>query len=72
MEIHPILGFYERLTVVIKTYIRKVLFKRKMSEDQLTIVLANMESRVNNLTLTYTVDEVDHPAAWQKTRSDSH
>lgn len=52
--------FYGRLMGVVKNCICKDLFKRKVSEDELTTVLAKTEIRVNNH-LTNINDDVDHP-----------
>lgn len=54
-------GFYERLIGVVKSCIRKVLFKRKISEDELRTILTEVEMRVNNRPLTYIDDDVNHP-----------
>ncbi|XP_050705313.1 uncharacterized protein LOC126990672 [Eriocheir sinensis] len=54
-------GFYERLIGVVKSCIRKVLFKRKISEDELRTILTEVEMRINNRPLTYIDDDVSHP-----------
>lgn len=45
-------GFYKRIIKVVKTVICKVLFKRNVS-DELITVLDETEIRVNSRPLTY-------------------
>lgn len=54
-------GFYERLIGVVKSCLRKVLFKRKISEDELRTILTEVEMRINNRPLTYIDDDINHP-----------
>ena len=54
-------GFYERMIGSVKNCIRKVLYKKKISEDELMTVLAEVEMRINNRPLTYIDDDIDHP-----------
>lgn len=55
-------GFYERLVGIVKNCIRKTLFKRKINEDELVTILAEVEMRVNNRPLTYMTDDLNQPA----------
>lgn len=54
-------GFYERLIGVVKNCIRKVLYKRKISEDELHTILTEVEMRINNRPLTYVDDDINNP-----------
>ena len=52
-------GFYERLIGVVKSCLKKVLFKRKVSIEDLYTLVAEIENRVNNRPLTYISDDID-------------
>ena len=52
-------GFYERLIGIVKVCLRKVLYHRKVSEDELSTILTEIEARVNNRPLLYLGDEGD-------------
>ena len=52
-------GFYERLIGVVKSCLKKVLFKKKVSIEDLYTIVAEVESRVNNRPLTYISDDID-------------
>lgn len=54
-------SFYERLIGVVKNCIRKVLFKRKLTDDELATILTEVEMRINNRPLTYFDDDINHP-----------
>ena len=54
-------GFYERLIGITKTSLKKALFRRKVSEDELRTILCEIEQRINNRPLTYIADDVDSP-----------
>lgn len=50
-------GFYERLIGIVKNCLRKVLYKKRLSFDELVTILAEVELRVNNRPLTYVSTE---------------
>lgn len=50
-------GFYERLIGVVKICLRKVLYHKRVSEDELSTILTEIETRVNNRPLLYIGDE---------------
>ena len=50
-------GFYERLIKVVKTAMRKVLRNAKVSYDELSTILVQIENMVNSRPLTYLSDE---------------
>ena len=52
-------GFYERLIGVIKSCLKKVLFKKKVSIEDLYTLIAEVENRVNNRPLTYVSDDIN-------------
>ena len=52
-------GFYERLIGVVKVCLRKILYHRKVTEDELLTILTEVEARVNNRPLLYIGDEFD-------------
>lgn len=52
-------GFYERLIGVVKNCIRKVLYKKRITEDELMTILTEVEMRVNNRPITYMSDDLD-------------
>ena len=52
-------GFYERLIGLVKTCLKKVLYRKKINYDELQTFLTEVEARVNNRPLTYIVDERD-------------
>ena len=54
-------GFYERLIGITKISLKKALFCRKVSEDELRTMLCEIEQRINNRPLTYISDDVDSP-----------
>ena len=49
-------GFTERLVGVVKKSLRKVLHKAKLNYDELSTILVEIESRVNNRPITYLDD----------------
>ena len=51
-------GFYERLIGVVKSSLRKVLFKRQITFDELLTLVAEIEMKVNNRPLTYIDSEL--------------
>ena len=52
-------GFYERLIGIVKNCLRKVLFKRKVSHDELVTIATEIENRVNNRPLSYVDTSLD-------------
>ena len=52
-------GFYERMVGIVKSCLRKVLFKRKVNVEDLYTVIAEVENRVNNRPLTYISDDIN-------------
>lgn len=52
-------GFYERLIGIVKICLRKVLYHKKVTEDELSTILTEIEARVNNRPLLYIGDEGD-------------
>ena len=52
-------GFYERLIGVIKSCLKKALFKKRVSIEDLYTFIAEVENRVNNRPLTYISDDID-------------
>ena len=51
-------GFYERLVGVVKGCLRKTLFKKLLSWDELVTLLLEVEQCVNNRPLTYVTSEL--------------
>lgn len=51
-------GFYERMIGLVKGCLRKVLFRRKLSLNDLQTILTEVEARVNNRPLTYQDDSL--------------
>ena len=49
-------GFTERMIGIVKSCLRKVLHKRKVSLDELRTIIVEVETRVNNRPLTYLDD----------------
>lgn len=56
-------GFYERLIGIVKNCALKALYKRKVTEDELMSVLAEIEMRVNNRPITYMDGDLDKLSA---------
>ena len=54
-------GFYERLIGITKTSLKKALFRKRVSEEELRTILCEIEQRINNRPLTYIADDVDSP-----------
>ena len=54
-------GFYERMIGVVKKCLRKVLHNKRVSVDELSTVLVEIEARVNNRPLTYMAETIDEP-----------
>ena len=54
-------GFYERLIGLLKNSLRRVLYKRVVSVDELRTILCEIELVINNRPLTYVSDSVDDP-----------
>lgn len=52
-------GFYERLIGVIKGCLKKTLFKKRVSIEDLYTIVAEVENRVNNRPLTYVSDDIN-------------
>ena len=46
-------GFYERMIKVVKNCLQKVLYRKRVSLDELQTVVVEIQSRVNNRPLTY-------------------
>ena len=46
-------GFYERLIKIVKNCLRKVLYRKRVSLDELQTVVVEMQARINNRPLTY-------------------
>ena len=46
-------GFYERLIKVVKNCLRKILYRKRISLQELQTVVVEMQSRINNRPLTY-------------------
>lgn len=51
-------GFFERLVQLVKRCLRKILFKVRISYDEMETVLAEIECSLNNRPLTYTYNEL--------------
>ena len=54
-------GFYERMIKVVKNCLRKVLYRKRVSLDELKTVVVEIQSRVNNRPLTYIDSARDSP-----------
>ena len=54
-------GFYERMIKVVKNCLRKVLYRKRVSLDELQTVVVEIQSRVNNRPLTYINSGRDSP-----------
>ena len=52
-------GFYERMIGLVKSCLKKVLYKKKVTYDELQTFVSEVEARVNNRPLTYLTDERD-------------
>ena len=52
-------GFWERLVGVVKSSLKKCLFKKKVTSDDLITIVTEIENRVNNRPLTYVGDGLD-------------
>ena len=52
-------GFYERLIGVTKSCLKKTLFRKKVSIEDLYTLVAEVENRVNNRPLTYVSDDIN-------------
>ena len=50
-------GFYERLIGVTKSCLKKALFKKRVSREELVTVLREVQTRINNRPLTYLSEE---------------
>ena len=51
-------GFYERLISIVKDCIHKILYHRKVAPDELSTILTEVETRINNRPLTYLTDDM--------------
>ena len=56
-------GFYERMIKTVKVCLRKVLYRKRVSLDELQTVVIEIQSRVNNRPLTYISSNRDSPEA---------
>ena len=56
-------GFYERMIKTVKVCLRKVLYRKCVSLDELQTVVIEIQSRVNNRPLTYISSNRDSPEA---------
>ena len=54
-------GFFERLVRMTKRVLRKVLEKSRLTFEELTTVVTEVEGVVNNRPLTYVPDEISEP-----------
>ena len=56
-------GFYERMVGTVKSALRKSIFRKRINQDELVTIIAEVERRVNNRPLTYvdstTVDTIE-------------
>ena len=50
-------GFYERMIGLVKSCLKKVLFKKRINRDELATVLSEIQCRLNNRPLTYLDEE---------------
>ncbi|XP_076044802.1 uncharacterized protein LOC143027402 [Oratosquilla oratoria] len=46
-------GFYERMISLTKSCLKKVLYKKKVTREELEIILREVQTRLNNRPLTY-------------------
>ena len=51
-------GFYERLIGVTKSCLKKVLYRRTLTLQELTTIVAEVKARINNRPLTYVSSEL--------------
>lgn len=52
-------GFYERLIGIVKSCLKKTLYKKKIYYDDLLTIITEVEQRVNHRPLTYVDDSLD-------------
>ena len=50
-------GFYERMMGLVKSCLKKVLFRKRIGRDELETVLREIQCRINNRPLTYLDEE---------------
>ena len=53
-------GFYERLIGLVKSCLKKTLFKKRVNYDDLLTIITEVECRVNHRPLTYVDDSLDN------------
>ena len=55
-------GFFERLVGLTKGTLRKALYRKSITEEELITVLSEVEQHLNNRPLTYIDDDLNHPS----------
>ena len=51
-------GFFERMIKSVKRLLRKMLYRRKVSYDEMLTILSDVENIVNNRPLTFIYEEL--------------